>query len=145
MFERGQRQDRERARDTHLKFADAHRDAWQKHEEAYGNHIVASGMVECSKWHYDRATTHEEMSQHHEKQRRINSDAAPNALTGTRTDEQKAVMRGKNQLQVIERSRSEAERSNDYAVAVINHECNKGGRRAHLYPHPGPYPQVPTQ
>jgi len=135
---------RRRAYNNHRALATAHRAAWKSHKKAYNNHIIASDTVECpmtSLWHKGQAATHAELSTIHKGRYRKNSDAAPNALRGTRTDEQKTLLIGghRPQVQVAERSGNEAQRSSDYAVKVINHESFKDTRDAHLHPDPGRY------
>ena len=133
---------RRRAYNNHLALATAHGAAWKSHKKAYNNHIIASGMVECpmtSLWHEGQAATHAELSTYHKGRYRKNLEAAPNALQGTRTDEQKTLLIGGRQRQIAEQSGNEAQRSSDYAVKVINHESFKDTRYAHLHPNPGRY------
>ena len=107
---------RRQACKSHIAMTGAHVATATKHEAAANKHKEVFESNRDS-WHYHKAAEHDMAVKYHMWMSKRNTKAAPAALRGTRTEEQKKLLTDEHP----ERCGDDAIRSMNYAKAVLAH------------------------
>ena len=115
------------AHKSYVKLGEGHFNAAQAHRNASEAHTEAARLTGDQR-HITQAYHHGTEAQYHHTQCTFYLNIAPKALAETRTDDEKGLL--KHQSQVFastKRCREDADRSKEYAMAIIEHYHGRGG------------------